>query len=61
MNAVQEIETAIAKLSPQEMREVAAWLEDFVEDQLEVRPEFLASIDRGNAELAAGQGRRVNP
>ena len=39
MSTVQEVESAIAKLSPAEMQEVAEWLENFLEDQLELRPE----------------------
>lgn len=60
-DTVQEIESAITRLSPAEMRAVATWPEDFLEDQLGLRPEFVASIGQGKAGLAAGLGRRANP
>lgn len=61
MSTLPEIESAISRLTPEEMRRVAAWLEDHLEDQLELRPEFVASIEQGNAELAGGQGQVVRP
>lgn len=61
MSNVQAVEEAIAKLTPKEMQEVAHWLENFLEDQLELRPEFRESIERGQADLAAGRNRVVHP
>lgn len=61
MSTVQEIQTAITRLSPEEMCAVADWLENFLEDQLGLRPEFVASIEQGKAELEAGLGRQVSP
>ena len=55
MSTVAEIETAITKLSPNEAEEVREWLEQWIEDQREITPEFLASIERGNADLAEGR------
>lgn len=61
MSTVQEVESAITKLSPQEVREVAEWLENFLEDQLEVRPEFLERLELARRQLANGECRMVQP
>ena len=58
MSTVAEIESAIAQLSRREAEEVREWLEQRLEDQQEMTPEFLASIERGKADLAAGRVRR---
>ena len=40
MSTVQEIESALSRLSPDEMRQVREWLDQQLEDQLELTPEF---------------------
>ena len=57
MSTVAEIESAIARLSLREAEEVKEWLEQWLEDQQEMTPEFLASIKRGKADIAAGRVR----
>ena len=47
MSTVAAIETAIAKLTRNEAEELREWLEQWIEDQQEMTPEFLASIERG--------------
>ncbi len=54
MSTVQEIESAIRRLSPDEMREVRDWLENLLEDQLALTPEFEAKIARSEQEMASG-------
>ncbi|MCW5559021.1 MAG: hypothetical protein KIT22_14475 [Verrucomicrobiae bacterium] len=61
MSTVQEVESAIARLSPAEVREVAEWLETFLESQLEVRPEFVERLELAQRQLAQGESRVVNP
>jgi len=61
MSTVNEIESAIARLSVQEAEEVRDWLEQWIEDQREMAPEFAASIQRGKDDFAAGQTRTVRP
>ena len=56
MSTVAEIESAIARLPLREVEEVREWLEQWLEDRREMTSEFLASIDRGKADLAAGRG-----
>ena len=57
MSTVAEIESAIEKLSHREVEGLREWLEQWLEDQQEMTPEFLASIQRGKADLAAGRVR----
>jgi hypothetical protein len=61
MSTVTEIETAITKLSRNEAEELREWLEQWIEDQQIITPEFLASIERGNADLSEGRTRTVKP
>ncbi|HRI15827.1 MAG TPA: hypothetical protein PLX89_22750 [Verrucomicrobiota bacterium] len=61
MSTVQEVEEAIGRLSAAEIQEVADWLENFLEDQKELTPEFAESIRRGEAEIESGRGQIVKP
>ena len=61
MSTVGEIEAAISRLPVKEAEELREWLEQWLEDQLEMTPEFLASIERGKADLIAGRSRIVRP
>jgi hypothetical protein len=54
MSTVQEIESAISRLSPDEMRQVREWLDQQIEDQWEMTPEFQAQIERSEQQMAAG-------
>lgn len=54
MSTVTEIESAFARLSRREAEEVREWLEQWLEDQQTMTPEFLASIERGRGDLAEG-------
>jgi hypothetical protein len=59
MSTVKEIENAIAKLPLEEMEAVRDWLDDLIEDQLEVSEEFKAKIQRAKQEIGAGVYSRV--
>jgi hypothetical protein len=59
MSTVQEIETAISRLSLEEMARVREWLEHQMEDQLELTAEFKARIEHSENEMAAGLRPRV--
>jgi hypothetical protein len=61
MSTVQEIKAAIPKLSPSDLAELKGWIEDFFEDQLELREEIKAKLDQSRAEIAAGQCRTRQP
>jgi hypothetical protein len=59
MSTVQEIENAISRLSPEEMRLVRDWLENQLEDSLEMTDEFKGRINRSEREKAEGQRPRI--
>ena len=59
MSTVKDIESALAKLSVQDLQAVRDWLDDFIEDQLEVSDEFKAKIQRAQTEIAQGIHSRV--
>ena len=54
MSTVQEIENAISRLSPEEMRVVRDWLENQLEDRLEMTDEFKGQIKSAEREKADG-------
>ena len=59
MSTVKEIETALTKLPLEEAEEVRDWLDEFIEDQLEVSDEFKTKIQHAKEEIAAGVYSRV--
>jgi hypothetical protein len=59
MSTVKEIESAISGLSLLEKQAVRDWLEDLIEDQLEVSDQFKAKIQRANEQIAAGDYSRT--
>lgn len=61
MSTVAEIEAAISRLPLQQAAEVSKWLEQWLESKRELSPEFVASIERGKADIAAGLARGVRP
>lgn len=54
MSTVQEIEAALSKLSRAEIEEVRAWVDDFLEGQLELTDEVKAKLDQSHREIAEG-------
>ena len=62
MSSVKEIESALTKLPLADLQVVREWLDDFIEDQLDVSDEFKAKIQRAKQEIANGVYSRVrNP
>jgi hypothetical protein len=59
MSKVEEIETAIQQLTPEELRRVHEWLENFLEDQLEMSQEFREGTEESKRMFAAGEKPRV--
>jgi hypothetical protein len=55
MCTVQEIEAAIPRLTRAEIERVLAWIDDFLEDQLELTDEMKAKLDQSRREIADGQ------
>ena len=58
---VQEIEQAIKTLPRRDVEQLREWIENFLEDQLELTDEFTASIDRGKKDIAEGNVRVREP
>ncbi len=61
MRTVAEIKSAITRLSLKDAEELREWLEQWIEDQMEMTPDFEASIELGKADLSAGRSRTVCP
>jgi hypothetical protein len=61
VTTLAEIQSAIQRLGHDEALKLQEWLEQWLEDQLEMTPEFLASIERGKADIAAGRVRIRRP
>ena len=59
MSTVNEIESALTGLSIEEKQAVRDWLDELIEDQLEVSDEFKAKIERAKQEIADGVHSRV--
>ncbi len=54
MSTVQEIEAALPRLSRAEIEEIRAWIDNFLEDQLELADDAKAKLDESRRESAAG-------
>ena len=54
MSTVQEIEAAIPQLTAKELLQFHAWLEDYIEDHLELTETVKAKLDESRREIAAG-------
>ena len=54
MSTLQEIEAAIPRLSRVEIEELRAWIDNFLEDQLELTDDVKAKLDQSRREIAAG-------
>jgi hypothetical protein len=61
MSTVQEIEAVIPKLSRAEVEEVRAWIDDFLEDQLELTDDVKAKLDQSRREHQEQQSFAVTP
>ena len=59
MTKVAQIEAQLETLSQAELREIRAWLDDLIEDDLEFTPEFESAIQKSESEMAQGIRPRV--
>ena len=59
--SLAELEKAVLKMSPQEQEELRDFLENVLEDRLEMTGEFKADIEAGKADIAAGKVRIRKP
>ena len=54
MSTVKEIQEAIPNLSRAEIEQIREWIENYLEDQLELTEDVKAKLDQSRAEIAAG-------
>jgi hypothetical protein len=57
MSKLETIEAEVRKLPPEQALRLQDWLADYLEDQADLNPEFVASIERGQADLGEGRVR----
>jgi hypothetical protein len=55
MSTVTEIQAAIPKLSREEIEQIREWIDDYLEDDLELSDEVKAKLDQSRAEIAGGR------
>ena len=54
MSTVQEIEAVLPRLSRADMERIRAWIDEHLEDQLELNDEVKAKLDQSRREIAEG-------
>jgi len=55
VSTVKEIQAALPKLSLGEIEQIRTWIDDYLEDQLELKDQVKAKLDQSRREIAAGQ------
>jgi hypothetical protein len=55
VSTVQEIQEALPKLSRQEIEAIRDWIDQYLEDQLELTEEVKAKLDQSRREIEGGQ------
>jgi t-SNARE complex subunit (syntaxin) len=55
VSTVKEIQAAIPKLSREEIEEIREWIDDYLEDHLELTNDVKAKLDQSRREIAAGE------
>jgi len=61
VSKLERIETEVRQLPRGQALALQDWLADYLEAQAEVSPEFVASIERGEADLREGRVRVRQP
>ena len=59
MSKIERMEAELRKLSQAELRQIRAWLDDILEDELEFTPEFERAIQQSEEDMAEGRTARV--
>jgi hypothetical protein len=59
--SLEQVEEAVLKLSAREQEELRDWLENLLEDRLEMTDAFKEEIAAGKADIAAGKVRIRRP
>jgi mRNA-degrading endonuclease RelE of RelBE toxin-antitoxin system len=61
LRTLEQVEADVRKLSPQEQAQLRGWLEDLLEDRLELADSFKAEIEAGKKDIAEGRIRIRRP
>jgi bacterioferritin (cytochrome b1) len=61
VSTVKEIQEAIPNLSRAEIEQIREWIENYLEDQLELTEDVKAKLDQSRAEIAAGDYTNRQP
>jgi mRNA-degrading endonuclease RelE of RelBE toxin-antitoxin system len=61
MKTLEQIESDVRKLSPQEQEQLRDWLENLLEDRMELKDEFKAEIEAGKKDISEGRYRIHKP
>jgi hypothetical protein len=55
VSTVKEIQAAIPNLSREELEQIRQWIDDYLEDRLELSDEVKTKLDQSRAEIASGR------
>jgi hypothetical protein len=61
MRTLEQLESDVRMLPPEKQQELRDWLENLLEEQLELTDEFKAKIERGEHDLREGRARIRKP
>ena len=61
MSNLEYVEQAVLALTPREQADLRDWLENVIEDRLEMTEEFKSEIEAGKADIAEGRVRVRRP
>ena len=61
MKTIEQVEADVRRLSPKEQEELRDWLENLLEDRLEMTDEFKAEIEAGKRDIAESRVRIRRP
>jgi hypothetical protein len=61
MPVLEAIENDIKQLPRDAALELQDWLADYLDDQEELSPDFVAAIERGKIDLEEGRSRVLRP
>ena len=61
MKTLEQIEAEVRELSPQEQEQLRDWLDNLLEDRLELKEEFKAEIETAKKDIAEGRYRIRKP
>jgi hypothetical protein len=61
LKTLEQVESDVRMLPPEQQEVLRDWLENLLEDQLKLTDEFKAKIERGEQDLRQGRSRVRRP